>query len=462
MARKKARTVYVCEECGAEHPKWGGRCLTCGAYNSLKEFKIAPEPSTRHTAQTWLGASDNPPRRLTEVEAEAMQRIPLTNREFARVLGGGIVPGSLVLIGGDPGIGKSTLLLQVAGELAERQGVVLYVSGEESTHQIRMRAERLGIHAADLYLLSETNLERIVAHIQHLHPRAVIVDSIQTVYLDSLASSAGSVTQVRECAARLLQTAKILNIPIFLVGHVTKSGDIAGPRVLEHIVDAVLYLEGDRLHAYRLLRSVKNRFGSTHEVGVFEMAERGMLEVANPSELFLGDHRADPTGAAIAVTLEGTRALLVEIQALSTTTAFSQPRRTATGFDLNRLYLLIAVLTKRVGLKLHNQDIFVNVVGGLRIAEPAADLAVALAIASSYREKPISRRMAAIGEIGLGGELRPVGQLEKRLSEAAKLGFTHCLVPKTSRPVRAEGIHVIPCGTVVEALHAAFKSGQHA
>lgn len=457
----KARTVYICQECGAEHLKWGGRCTECGEWNTLVEsvVRLAPAPRPGRAGRGTLVAGGNPPQRLTEVQAGRHQRYVLPIGEFNRVLGGGIVPGSLVLIGGDPGIGKSTILLQVAGLLAETVGPVLYISGEESAHQIKMRAERLGIRAPDLFLLSETNLDTILEHLNTLRPKAAIVDSIQAVYLDELHSSAGSVGQVRECAARLLHYAKGEDVPVFIVGHVTKQGAIAGPRVLEHIVDTVLSLEGDRFHAFRLLRGQKNRFGSTNEVGVFEMGEGGLVEVENPSEAFLAEHVAGATGSAVAVTLEGTRPLLVEIQSLSTTSALAQPRRTANGIDLNRLYLLLAVLGKRVGVQLHNQDVFVNVVGGLKISEPAADLAVATAIASSFRERPIPRDLALIGEIGLGGELRTVSQLERRLTEAAKLGFKRVIVPKTGRrPVQVEGIQTVAVKTLVEALHIALNA----
>ncbi len=457
----KARTVYICNECGKEHHKWSGRCGECGEWNTLEEAVESASGSFGFGRQARTGtlvASNNPPQKISEIQANAYERFPLPMPEFTRVLGGGVVPGSLVLVGGDPGIGKTTLLTQVAGMMADSMGSILYLSGEESVYQVKMRAERLGVADKDLYLLSETNLDIAIEHINTVRPKAVIIDSIQTVYLQDLTSSAGSVSQVRECAARLMQLAKGENLPIFLVGHVTKEGAIAGPRVLEHIVDTVLYLEGDRFNTFRLLRAQKNRFGSTNEVGVFEMVEGGMVEVANPSEAFLSEHQVGATGTAIAVTLEGTRPLLIEMQSLVTQSAFSQPRRTATGIDLNRLHLLLAVLGKRIGLPLHNQDIFVNVVGGLRINEPAADLAIAAAIASSFREKPVPRDLALVGEIGLGGELRAVSQPEKRLNEAAKLGFTRCIVPKSGRrPIQSEGIEAIPVRTLVEALHLALK-----
>ncbi len=359
--------------------------------------------------------------------------MPVPMDEFNRALGGGIVPGSVILVGGDPGIGKSTLLLQVSALLAANGKPTLYVSGEESARQIKMRAGRLGIMQEQLYVVSETNVEQILAQIGQLQPQLVVVDSIQAVYLDQLQSSAGSISQVRESASALLRVAKSQNIPMFIVGHVTKEGAIAGPRVLEHMVDTVLYLEGERFHSYRLLRSVKNRFGSTHEVGVFEMQERGLVEISNPSEAFLSERLAGATGSVVAVTMEGTRPLLVEIQALTSTTSFGLPRRTANGIDFNRLLLLVAVLSKRVGLKLGNQDVFVNVVGGLRISEPAADVAVASAIASSFRGVPVPENCVVLGEIGLSGELRSVGHAEKRLKEAAKLGFKRCIIPRSLR-----------------------------
>jgi DNA repair protein RadA/Sms len=373
-----------------------------------------------------------------------------------------------MLIGGDPGIGKSTLLLQVSALLAASGKPTLYVSGEESAQQIKMRARRLGISADQLYIVSETNVEHILHHIERLDPQLVVVDSIQAVHLEELQSSAGSISQVRECATALLRTAKSSDIPMFIVGHVTKEGAIAGPRVLEHMVDTVLYLEGERFHSYRLLRSVKNRFGSTHEVGVFEMREQGMIEIANPSEAFLAERLTGATGSVVAVTMEGTRPLLVEIQALTSTTSFGLPRRTANGIDFNRLLLLIAVLSKRVGLKLGTQDVFVNVVGGLRISEPAADLAVASAIASSLRGTPVPEDCVMLGEVGLSGELRSVGHAQKRLKEASKLGFKRCIVPRSSRlgavgapPKRGEGtdvgLELLRARSVGEALDIAFR-----
>jgi len=351
--------------------------------------------------------------------------------EFSRVLGGGVVPGSLVLVGGDPGIGKSTLLLQAAAGLASHETPVLYVTAEESAQQIKLRADRLGIDQDGLFVLSETSIDEVLGAAEALKPIAMIVDSIQTVYAEEITSAAGSVSQVRECTARLMAFAKPRDLAIFIVGHVTKEGAIAGPRVLEHMVDAVLYLEGDRYHQYRILRGVKNRFGSTDEVGVFEMAEVGMREVPNPSAAFLQERADNAAGSAVTVAMEGTRPILIEVQGLTTSSAFGNARRTANGFDLNRLQMLVAVLTKRVGISLFDQDIFVNVVGGLKLGEPAADLGIALAIASSFREARVNTEMIAVGEIGLSGELRSVSQLERRLQEAAKLGFRQALVPAT-------------------------------
>ena len=354
------------------------------------------EPQDKNAARSvFVPGNAIEPVVLSEVPAESSARIPLAMGELARVLGGGIVPGGGVLISGDPGIGKSTLLIQMAAMVAASGRTVLYVSGEESAHQVKQRAERLGVLNDQLYLLADVNLNNIITQIERLTPGLIIVDSIQAVYLDSLQSGAGSVTQVRECASLLLRLAKAHNLPLFLVGHVTKEGSIAGPRVLEHMVDTVLYLEGERFHSYRLLRSVKNRFGSTNEVGVFEMGAQGMTEVANPSEAFLAERLPNASGSAIAVPMEGTRPLLVEIQALASTTSFPQPRRTANGVDFNRLLLITAVLSKRVGLRLSDQDIFVNVIGGLKVSEPASDLAIALAIISSVRNKPVDRRHGA-------------------------------------------------------------------
>jgi DNA repair protein RadA/Sms len=434
--------------------RWLGKCPNCGAWNSYVETIETPAPASG--GRRSFGERSAPVA-LPQIEADTFKRVPIKITEFGRVLGGGIVPGSLVLIGGDPGIGKSTLLIQVAADVADSGGPVLYVSGEESPQQIKMRAGRLGIAGPSLYVLSETNLSAVLEQVDALKPRLVIVDSIQTVYVDELESAAGSVGQLRECAVRLMHAAKGSHIPIFLIGHVTKEGAIAGPRVLEHIVDTVLYLEGERFQSYRLLRAVKNRFGSTNEVGVFEMREEGMIEVDNASQVFLAE-RSKAAGSAILVTLEGTRPLLVECQALTSTTSFGLPRRTANGIDFNRLLIIIAVLSKRVGLGLSNQDVFVNVVGGMQVDEPAADLGMALAIASSFRDVPVATDLVAVGEVGLSGELRSVSQIDKRLNEAAKLGFKRCLLPTSMKHARlkSEGMEILTARNVGEALETSL------
>ncbi len=436
----KARVYYECQNCGRRSPRYMGRCPGCGEFNTMIELVEEPEapPSTGRP----LSVPRSQPQRLNDVTAEGDERYPVPVAELARVLGGGLVPGSVVLIGGDPGIGKSTLLLQMAALMEAVAGPVLYVSGEESERQIKMRAERLGLDAANVYLVTETEMGAILAHVESIKPRLLIVDSIQTTYLEGKASAAGSVSQVRECAAQLRELAKSSGIAIFLVGHVTKEGIIAGPRVLEHIVDTVLYLEGDRFQAYRLLRSVKNRFGPTNEVGVFEMRDRGLVEIANPSEVFIAERVVNAPGSAIAVTLEGTRPLLVEVQALASQTVYPNPRRTANGVDPNRMLLITAVLTQRLGIKLYEKDIFVNVISGLKIDEPAADLAIAVAIASSVWDRPVPADMAFVGEIGLSGELRAVSQTALRVREAAKLGFKRVMVPRTYRRDEAAPAHV--------------------
>lgn len=456
MPKTKTHSKWVCQQCGFVSTKSYGRCPDCGEWNTMVETIEAREPSAASSLAALAPRSE--PQKISEVVTEGFERMQVPMPELARVLGGGVVPGSLVLIGGEPGIGKSTLLLQMAAILAQSIGTVLYVSGEESVQQTKMRAERLGLQPNALYLLTETDLEQIIAHIERLRPKLVIIDSIQTVYLEELSSAAGSVSQVRESAARLMQVAKSTGIAIFLVGHVTKAGAIAGPRVLEHIVDTVLYLEGERFHSYRLLRSVKNRFGATSEVGVFEMTQEGMVEVENPSRAFLSERSPYAAGNAIAVTMEGTRPLLVEIQALTSATAFALPRRTPNGFDMGRLLLLTAVLSQRVGLKLFNQDVFVNVIGGLKIAEPAADLPVALAIASSFQDRPVAEDLVVIGEVGLSGELRTVSQAARRLNEAARLGFKRALVPGTLVKIKdkPEGIELLGARTLAEAMQIAL------
>ena len=452
----KTRTRWVCQNCGRSTARAMGRCPSCGEWNSMVE---APEEPAAG-APGVLAVLGSEPRRLTEIQAEGPERLPLPMGEFARVLGGGVVPGSLILVGGDPGIGKSTLLLEIAGLMAEATGqAVLYVSGEESPRQIKMRADRLTIRNDNVFVVTETSLEAILRHAERIQPLAMVVDSIQTVTSEELTSAAGSISQVRQAAARFQWWAKAQGVAVFLVGHVTKEGAIAGPKVLEHIVDTVLYLEGDRFHTYRLLRSVKNRFGATSEVGVFEMQEGGMVEVTNPSEVFLAERMVNAPGSAIAVTMEGTRPLLVEIQALASHTSFGHPRRTANGVDFNRLLLIAAVLSRRVGLRLYDQDIFANVIGGLQVGEPAADLAVAVAIGSSVRDRPVAADLAVIGEVGLSGEVRAVGRTAARLNEAARLGFRRCLMPKAARRRAGplpEGIEAIPVRSVAQALEKAL------
>ncbi|MBI1278960.1 MAG: DNA repair protein RadA [Anaerolineaceae bacterium] len=430
----KTRVKYVCSNCGYQSPKGFGRCPNCGEFNTMKEVvEEAPSAKAGKATRQPVGTTRTAPQRLREISADVGERLFVPVEEFNRVLGGGIVPGSIILLGGEPGVGKSSLLLQVCGLIADNVGTVLYVSGEESARQIKMRADRFNIQSEDMFLYAETNLGHVFEYVQQINPTVLIIDSIQTMYTEDSESSPGSVSQVRECASRLQHLAKSSGISVFLVGHVTKEGSIAGPRVLEHIVDTVLYLEGDPFQSYRLLRSVKNRFGATNEVGVFEMAGDGMTEVPNPSEAFLAERVINAPGSSIAVTMEGTRPLLVEVQALTSPTSFGNPRRTPNGVDINRLLLISAVLTKRVGLKLHEQDIFINVIGGMKVSEPATDLAMAIAIASSYVDKAVPADLVIIGEVGLSGELRAVGQLPARLNEAAKLGFKRALVPKSRR-----------------------------
>ena len=446
MAR--ARTTYRCRQCGRQSPHQLGRCPACGEFNTMEAIVEAP-PARAGRSQANISAPQAS--RLADIPTTEEERYPVPIGELSRVLGGGLVPGSVTLLGGEPGIGKSTLLTQLAGALSAALGRVLYVSGEESLRQLSMRARRLGlgVNGANdsLYLLAETSLERIFATVDQLDPTLLIIDSIQTAHSDAVNSAPGMIGQIRECASQLQGRAKAGTLSVLLVGHVTKEGSIAGPRVLEHIVDTVLYLEGDPFQTFRLLRSVKNRFGATSEVGVFEMSASGLAEVANPSEAFLQERAANAPGSAIAVLMEGTRPLLVELQALTSRSTFSYPRRTPNGLDLNRLLLLCAVLNVRAGLPLHEQDIFVNVVGGLRIREPAADLATALALASSLYDQPLPSDVVCIGELGLSGELRSVGQLDARLAEAAQVGFRRAVVPR-----RRRGGQSPPAGLALEEV----------
>lgn len=453
----KTRSKYVCSNCGRQTPRYFGRCPNCGEFNTMQEEieEVARASKTKAVRPSSAAHSNAQP--LNEITSDVGDRLFVPVEEFSRVLGGGIVPGSIILIGGEPGVGKSTLILQLCALLAQQLGNVLYVSGEESTRQIKMRADRLGLKSDNLYLLTETNLANIIEQVEQISPTVLVVDSIQTAYSDESTSSPGSVTQVRECASRLQALAKSSGTSVFLIGHVTKEGSIAGPRVLEHIVDTVLYLEGDQFQSFRLLRSIKNRFGATNEVGVFEMQQGGMVEVPNPSEAFLAERMVNAPGSSIAVTMEGTRPLLVEMQALTSPTSFGNPRRTPNGVDFNRMLLISAVLSKRVGLKLHEQDIFVNVIGGLKVSEPASDLAMAVAIASSFYDVPIAADLAIIGEVGLSGELRTVGQIVMRLNEAAKIGFKRVLLPKTRRKLEdvPQGIELLQVRSLAEALRLA-------
>jgi DNA repair protein RadA/Sms len=474
----KQRSLYTCNECGSESSQYFGRCPSCGSWNSLVEQvvpvasngRVATLPrSSKPRSADPAAPAPQPVVSLTlpQIEDHPQSRIPSGYSEFDRVLGGGIVPGSLVLIGGDPGIGKSTLLLQVANLLAE-QHRMLYVCAEESGQQVKLRSQRLGIAGSEkkkksnnLYLLPETDLETIIRELESLRPQVAVIDSIQALYYASLTSAPGSVAQVRECTSALMQVAKREGISLFIVGHVTKEGAIAGPKVLEHLVDTVLYFEGDRFASHRLLRSVKNRFGATHELGVFAMADGGLEEVLNPSELFLGNRNEQSSGTATIVACEGTRPLVVELQALVSPTSYSSPRRSTTGIEYNRLLQILAVLEKRVGIPLSKLDAYVAASGGLNVGEPAADLGVAIAIAASFRDRIVDPTTVLIGEVGLGGQIRPVSQMELRLKEAAKLGFKRAIVP-SAQSLPSVGLEVIQVSRVVDAMTAALGTGRAA
>ena len=452
MAKKK--TKFVCQECGYQSPKYMGKCPGCSSWNTMVEEIEETVSSRRLTFATGAQAEFSQPRPITQVETKLESRIETRFQEFNRVLGGAIVSGSLVLIGGDPGIGKSTLLLQVSSQLANSSYSVLYISGEESPKQIRLRADRLDVSSDQLLVLSETDLQRISRYIEELNPAFVVIDSIQTIHLPEVTSAPGSVAQVRECTAELMRLAKTKGIPICIVGHVTKEGAIAGPRLLEHMVDAVLYFEGERHHTYRILRAVKNRFGSTNEMGIFEMKELGLQEVLNPSEIFLEERPVGVAGSTVVASMEGTRPVLVEIQALISPTSFGNPRRMATGIDHNRVSLIMAVLEKRAGMLLQNQDAYLKVAGGLKLDEPAIDLAVALSIASSFRDKSSAPTDVVIGEVGLTGEVRRVSRIEQRVQEAAKLGFKRAIVPNKNLGGWSTpgGIEVVGVSNIGEAL----------
>jgi len=452
----KIKTKFACTECGTESPKWLGKCPGCQAWNTMVEEKetIVKTPGISSS----LIHTKEKPRPIIHIENDQEPRIETTMQELNRVLGGGVVPGSLILVGGDPGIGKSTLLLQTSHALASTALTVLYISGEESVRQTRLRADRLNALTETLYVLCETNMEMINEAIESLQPDFLVIDSIQTVYDPTVASAPGSVSQVRECTAHFMRVAKVKGIATVLVGHVTKEGAIAGPRLLEHMVDCVLYFEGERHHSYRLLRAVKNRFGSTNEIGIFEMGETGLREVSNPSELFLSERPLGVSGSTVVASMEGTRPVLVELQALVATTNFPSPRRMSTGVDHNRLSLIIAVLEKRMGMFLQTQDAYLNVAGGVKLDEPAVDLAIAVSIASSFKDAPTRPFDVVFGEIGLTGEVRAVSRAEQRVKEAQKLGFKRIIMPEKSLKGWSppSGIEIIGVETVAQALSAAL------
>ena len=454
----KTRTRYVCNQCGAASHRWLGRCHECSAWNSYEEELVPPKGVRAASSSEAATVGESRPVALRDISAEPVRRSSSGIGEFDRVLGGGMVPGSVVLIGGEPGIGKSTLLLQVMARLAGDGEKALYVSGEESMQQMRLRAARLGIDAEGLYLLAETRVEVILRHAEEMEPCALVVDSIQTTTVEALESAPGNVTQIRESAAALIRYAKSSGVPVFIVGHVTKEGAIAGPKMLEHMVDTVAYFEGDQHHSYRIVRAAKNRFGSTNELGVFEMSDQGLAPVENPSELFLSERHAGASGSAVVCTMEGSRPLLLELQALVAPTRFGTPMRVTTGLDRNRVSLLIAVLEKRGGMSAQNADVFVNVTGGVQIDEPAADLGAVIAMASNLRDAPVDGQTVFIGEVGLAGEVRGVSRLTQRLAEAEKLGFTRAVVSKrqTESVVGSGGLTLVGVATVQEALYAAF------
>lgn len=456
MAKKKI-TKFVCQACGYESPKWMGRCPNCGSWNQMEE-EIVADKNDRRSRVSMTGKTAKA-ETIQDITVSKVPRVKTKLKELNRVLGGGVVPGSLVLIGGDPGIGKSTLLLQVSAQLNLAGGKVLYVSGEESSSQIKMRANRLGVKGADFYIYPETDMGAIRQTIEDLKPDYVIIDSIQTMNQADITGAIGSVSQVRESTADLLKIAKTNNIAIFIVGHVTKEGSIAGPRMLEHMVDTVLYFEGERHHTFRILRAVKNRFGSTNEIGIFEMREGGLVEVLNPSEMFLEERLSGATGSAVVASMEGSRPILAEIQSLITPTAFGNAKRTASGLDHNRVSLIMAVLEKRAGLLLQNQDAYLKSAGGVKLDEPAIDLAIAISVASSYQEKETKETDCFIGEIGLTGEIRRVSRIEQRVNEATKLGFKRIMIPKNNIGgwEFPSNVDIIGVATISEAIKKAFS-----
>lgn len=454
----KEKTVFVCSECGYDSPKWVGKCPSCGSWNTMKEQIIRSESlrAFNHIAGEST-KKKNEPQVLSEIESQNDPRINLHDEELNRVLGGGLVPGSLVLLGGEPGIGKSTLVLQTVLHIPEIK--VLYISGEESARQLKLRADRIPHNSTDLLILCETSLEQIYTHIKNIQPNLVIIDSIQTISTEMIDSSPGNIAQIRECAASLLKFAKETNIPVILIGHINKEGTIAGPKILEHIVDTVLQFEGDQHYMYRILRSIKNRFGSTAELGIYEMRQNGLRQVNNPSELLLSQDHEGMSGVAIASTVEGIRPFLIEVQALVSSAVYGNPQRSATGFDLRRMNMLLAVLEKRVGFKLAQKDVFLNIAGGLKVNDPGIDLAVISAILSSNMDAEINRSICVTGEIGLSGEIRPVNRIEQRISEAEKLGFKSIILPKynlQSLDSKKIKIELIPVRKVEEAFRILF------
>jgi DNA repair protein RadA/Sms len=454
--KKSAKTIYCCQTCGYQTPKWMGKCPDCGTWDSIVEER-ATAGAFRDGGRA-LTKQQTAPVAIDSIELDKENRLLTGIQEFDRVLGGGLVPGTLVLIGGDPGIGKSTLMLQALYGLANQGHKVLYISGEESNRQIRLRSQRLDTISSELLVVSEVEIESILAMIQSVQPRVLVIDSIQTMYNAELTSAPGSVSQVRESTVRLMLMAKKSGIPTLLVGHVTKDGAIAGPKLLEHMVDTVLYFEGDRNHVFRILRAVKNRFGSTNEIGVFEMKDQGLDEVANPSAVFLSERPANASGSAVTASMEGTRPILVELQALASSTSFGTPRRTILGLDPNRVALLAAVMEKQLGMHLMGYDIFMNVAGGVKVIEPAVDMAIVSAIASSFLDKPISDSTVVIGEVGLTGEVRAIGQVDTRIGEAKKMGFKRCLVPDSNlkRIPDIDGIKISGISKVSEAVDTLF------
>ncbi len=454
----KVKTRYVCQNCGYVSPRYLGRCPNCSEWNTLVEEVEQKSAAVKATPRVTLTGTTNAPQKIDTIKISQTPRVDTKNGELNRVLGGGVVPGSMVLIGGDPGIGKSTLLLQVSGSLSDQGGKLLYVSGEESANQIKMRAQRLGVSGSEFYLYPETDMGSILQNIKDLKPDYVIIDSVQTMQMPEVTSAVGSVAQIREVTAALMQVAKTNGITIFIVGHVTKGGTIAGPKILEHMVDTVLYFEGDMHRTYRILRAVKNRFGSTNEIGVFEMRDGGLVEVPNPSEIFLEERLSGATGSAVVVSMEGTRPILAEIQALVTPTAFGNAKRTTTGLDHNRVSLIMAVLEKRAGLLLQNQDAYLKAAGGVKLDEPAIDLAIAMSLVSSYRDQQTAPDDCFIGELGLTGEIRRVTRIDQRIAEAAKLGFRRVFIPQNNLNglELPTNIDVVGVKTISEALRHVF------